>query len=223
MEKSNMKKVKVNFLLAGIWLIAFIVLTVLVIAVDVQPIGPMESEIGLASVNGAMLRSYNPIWDIVSDVSSILALLTAAGFGCLGLWQWISRKSLKKVDIDLLILAGSYIVLALIYVFFEIVIINYRPILMDGMLEASYPSSHTVLVCGIMLTTGAQLKSRVKCRPLCIIGVVLCALIMIVTALGCVFAGVHWYTDVLAGVLLSGALAYCYNGVTGLLKCKLKK
>lgn len=212
-----MKKNKINFLLAAIFFIAFIILTALVLLVDVQPIGPLGSEIGLASINSSLLLPYNPVWDAVSDVASAFALLVAGVFAFFGLWQWLGRKSLKKVDPDLFALAGFYFVLALVYVLFEIVVVNYRPILMDGVLEASYPSSHTVLVYGILLTAIMQFKKRIQRKPWCILLTVLCSLMMVLVAVGRIFAGVHWCTDVLSGILLSGALAFCYSGISNLL------
>lgn len=215
-----MKRARLNFILAGICLLLFAVLTVLLVTVDVQPVGPLGSRVGLASVNWDFFEGYgsNPVWYAISEGMGVVALLTAAGFGCFGVWQWITRKSLKKVDIDLFALAACYVVLVLIYLLFELVIVNYRPVLMDGFLEASYPSSHTVLVCTIMMTTVFQLKGRVRNKALRRALVLICGLVMILTVIGRLLSGVHWYTDVLAGILLSGTLAYCYFGVTFLLK-----
>ncbi len=208
------KSAKKCFLLAGVFLFLFLLLTLLVMKVDVQPIGPQNSEVGLATLNGAVfeLCGSNPIWYTISEGLGIISLLCAAGFGCLGIWQWISRKSLKKVDKSLFVLAGFYVAVAVIYVLFEVVIINCRPILVDGVLEASYPSSHTILVCSIMLTTALQLQQRLRNKPIRTVLQVLCCLIIVLTALGRILAGVHWYTDVFAAILISAALVFSYLG-----------
>lgn len=210
MKKSAQK----CFLLAGVFLFLFLLLTLLVMKVDVQPIGPQNSAVGLATINGAVFETCgsNPIWYTLSEVLGIVALLCAAGFGCLGIWQWITRKSLKNVDKSLFILAGFYVAVALVYALFEIVVINYRPVLEAGILEASYPSSHTVLVCCIMLTTALQLQERLKNKILRMVLQSLCCLVLLFTALGRIFSGVHWYTDVLAAVLISAALVFAYLG-----------
>lgn len=216
------KSAKKCFLLAGVFLFLFLLLTLLVMKVDVQPIGPQNSEVGLATINGAIFEvcGSNPIWYTISEGLGIIALLCVAGFGCLGVWQWISRKSLKKVDKSLFVLAGFYVAVAVVYVLFEVIVINYRPILVDGVLEASYPSSHTVLVCSIMLTTALQLQQRLKNKPLRAILQVLCCLIIVLTALGRILAGVHWYTDVVAALLISGVLVFAYLGTLRQLKIK---
>lgn len=202
------------YLLSGVFFFLFLFLTLLVIKVDVQPIGPKDSCVGLASLNGAVyeLCGSNPIWYAVSEGLGIVALLCVAGFAGLGVWQWISRKSLKRVDKSLYVLAGFYVAVVVIYALFEVVVINYRPVLVEGVLEASYPSSHTVLVCCIMLTTALQLGERIKNKPLRLVLQSVCCVIFILTAVGRILAGVHWYTDVLAAILISGALVFAYLG-----------
>ncbi len=209
------KSAKKCFLFAGVFLFLFLLLTFLVMKVDVQPIGPQNSQVGLATVNGAIFEicGSNPIWYTISEAFGVLALLCAFGFACLGIWQWISRKSLKKVDKSLLVLAGFYGAVGIVYALFEIVVINYRPVLEEGILEASYPSSHTVLVCSIMLTTALQLQLRLRNKPLRTALQGFCCLSIVLTALGRLFAGVHWYTDVLAAILISVVLVFAYLGI----------
>ena len=210
------------YLLAGVFFFLFLLLTLLVTKVDVQPIGPQDSFVGLASLNGAVfeLCGSNPIWYTVSEGLGIVALLCVAGFAGFGIWQWISRKSLKKVDNSLFVLAGFYVAVAVVYALFEVIVINYRPVLVEGVLEASYPSSHTVLVCCIMLTTALQLGARIKNKPLRLVLQWICCVIFILTAVGRIFAGVHWYTDVLAAILISGALVFAYLGTVRQLNAK---
>ena len=216
------KSARTCFWIAGICLFLFLLLTFLVLKVDVQPIGPQNSVVGLATVNGAVFEfcGSNPIWYTISEVCGIVALLCAAGFACLGGWQWISRKSLKKVDKSLYLLAAFYVLVGIVYVLFEVLVINYRPVLVDGVLEASYPSSHTILVCSIMLSTVAQLQGRIRKKAICLPLQILCCVLLTLTAVGRILAGVHWYTDVVAALLISGALVFAYLGVQRQLKLK---
>lgn len=200
---------------AGIFLFLFLLLTFLVMKVDVQSIGPNGSTVGLATINGTAFQYFgsNPIWYTISEALGVVALLIVAGCGCLGIWQWISRKSLRKVDKPLFFLAGLYAVTLFFYAFFEVVIINYRPVPVDGVLEASYPSSHTMLVCVILLSAFFYLKSRIQSRPLRVFLFVGACAIVVCTALGRLLAGVHWCTDVIAAILLSGVLVCTYQGL----------
>ena len=203
-------------------MVLFLLLTFLVLKTDVQPIGPQGSSVGLATVNGAVFEfcGSNPIWYTISEICGIVALLCAGGFACLGGWQWISRKSLKQVDKSLYLLAAFYVLVGIVYVLFEIIVINCRPVLVEGVLEASYPSSHTVLVSCIMLSTAAQLQGRIRKKAICLPLQILCCVLVALTAVGRILAGVHWYTDVIAALLVSGVLIFAYLGVQRQLKIK---
>ena len=163
-----MKKQKI-YLAAAILLFGlFCLFTALVISVDVQPIGPNESKIGLASMNGAFREAlgttegYNELWYDISELAGLIPLAMAGGFAILGLCQAIKRKSLLKVDNHLFVLAGFYAAVLVAYVAFEIIKINFRPVLMEGVLEASYPSSHTMLSLGICTTAIFELHELLK-------------------------------------------------------------
>lgn len=197
-------------LTAGICIGLFLLLIILLKTVDVRPIGPMSSSVGLAALNGAFKDGigYHEGLEKVSDLLGKLALLIAAGFACLGLYQLVTRKSLKKVDADLFALAGLYAALVLVYVFFEKCVVNYRPLILDeakGM-EPSFPSSHTMLSVVIFLSAAYEVRRRLKDvtiqKPVCIALAALCA----VTVLCRLFSGVHWLTDILGGLLISAAL-----------------
>ena len=142
---------------------------------------------------------------------SLVPVACALGFGLLGLFQWLSRKSLLKVDASLLVLGGFYLVVLAAYLFFERCVINHRPVLIDGILEASYPSSTTLLVLCIMPTTGTQLRRRIQSRALrggVTLGIAVFTAFMVV---GRLISGVHWLTDIIGGALLSGGLVAFYQ------------
>ena len=185
----------------------FLLLILLVSFVDVQTVPATGMEMGLSHINFAFsnLIGVNPLLYTLTTVLGIFLILVVVWFGLKGLMQLIHRKSLLKVDREILTLGGLYVVLALVYVFFEKVIINYRPIIMEGETEAeaSFPSSHTMLVCVVMgsaiMLLGRYIKDEKTRRVLKIVFY----LVIAVTVLGRLFSGVHWLTDILGGVLIS--------------------
>ena len=216
MKKQNQK----NFYRGAYFLIAFVLWTVLLRFIDVKQIGPQNSKVGLATINqfvhnltGTNMTLYN-----ITDWLGLAPIFFAMGFGVLGLLQWIKRKSLKKVDYSILVLGGFYIVVMAVYILFEYVVINYRPTLINGILEVSYPSSTTLLVMCVMPTAIMQLKDRLENGILkkCIIWVIVLFIIFMVA--GRIISGVHWITDIIGGVLLSIGLVTIYQAVVNLKK-----
>ena len=208
----------------------FFLFTALVMTVDVQPIGPNGSTVGLASINGAFrdalgtTESYNELWYNISELAGLIPLATAGCFAIFGLCQAIKRKSLFKVDSHLFVLAGFYAALLLAYVGFEIIEINFRPVLIEGELEASYPSSHTMLSVGIMTTAIFELHELIKNKKaLLIIFDVACIAVALTVLLGRLLSGVHWLTDIIAGILIVSALICLYRYGVILIQNKKEK
>lgn len=203
---------------AGLLLAAFLLLTLVVLFIDVQPIGPEGSSVGLATLNGAAHRLFgvSMTWYAITDWLGLASLAVALGFAVLGLCQLVRRRSLLRVDTSVLLLGGLYMLLIAAYAFFELCIVNYRPILMDGVLEASYPSSHTMLTVGIMASAPIALRvlltgRRAAHRAADTLG----TLVIGFTVVGRLLSGVHWLTDILGGVLLASALVLAYAALAG--------
>ncbi|MBO6094010.1 MAG: phosphatase PAP2 family protein, partial [Oscillospiraceae bacterium] len=76
--------------------------------------------------------------------------------------------------------------------------------------EASFPSSHTMLVCVIMGSSIPLLGKYVKSDVLCTVLRIICAAIIAVTVIGRLISGVHWFTDILGGILISVMLLNLY-------------
>lgn len=210
-EKKNVKK---YFISGAIGFLLFAILTALVKTVDVKAVGPLGSKIGLSGINtyfrdlvGVNMNLYD-----MTELLGYLAIAVAAGFALLGAWQLIKGKSIKAVDTDILVLGGLLVALAGAYVFFEIVIVNYRPIIMDGKLEASFPSSHTMLSVAIFGAAVHQLFMRIENKATRITLTVIAVFLMTATVIGRILSGVHWLTDILAGVILSASLLMFYIG-----------
>lgn len=214
----NMKsKNKQNFLITGLMFAVFAVFTLTVKLIDVQPIGPNGSSVGFASVNSKLFQALGQsgLWDKLTDVFLLAALLSAVCFAVLGLYQLIKRKSFAKVDRSIYVLAGLYVSAAVMYVLFEVVDVNFRPVLVDGALEASYPSTHTMIVCALLTSAVLQIKERVESKGICTAVTVISILLIVLTAVGRLLSGMHWLTDVLGGLLLGEALVMLYKSVAG--------
>lgn len=211
-----MKKSKQYGIVTGILFILFALFTLVVKMIDVQAIGPMNAKVGLATLNQAAASFFgvHEIWYTITDYLGYLAIAAAFAFALWGLVQFIRRKSLWKVDSAILSLAGLYILVVAFYVFFEIVIVNYRPVLMEGVLEASYPSSHTMLVVAIMASAPIALKRLIGQHKAAVgIAQITAAIVIVVTVVGRMLSGVHWLTDIIGGVLLSAAIVMLYVSI----------
>lgn len=190
----------------------FVAWTVALCLVDVQPIGPRGSMVGLATLNrwvhegvGVHLSLY-----VITDWLSLIPLAMVIAFAFKGLVQWIKRKRLQSVDRDLLLLGGFYLTVFALYLLFEYLVINYRPILIEGVLEPSYPSSTTVLVLCVISGAIIHLKQRMRqgWHKRCILILLgAFAAFMVVARL---LSGVHWVTDIIGGILLGAALVWTY-------------
>lgn len=147
----------------------------------------------------------------ITDWLSIIPFGAAAGFALLGLMQWTKRRKLLKVDYNLLVLGGFYIIVMAVYLFFEMVVITHRPVLIDGQLEVSYPSSTTMLVLCVMSTAAMQLKNRIRNPILKRCAVTAIVIFTVLMTLGRLLSGVHWLTDIIGGSLLSAGLVTMYH------------
>lgn len=211
-----MKKEKSSYILAGVSFALFILLIILLRTVDVQSIGPEGTAVGLATVNGAFqnLFGFNKLWYVITKALGGVAILTAFAFALLFIWQTAGRKDIKKTDRELVNLMALYAIWVCLYVFFDKVIVNYRPIIMAGdeHVEASFPSTHTILGCVIMGSAMMILGKYIKNETLKKVLLIACAAVIAVTVIGRLISGVHWLTDIIGGVILSACLLFMYKG-----------
>ena len=211
-----MQKKERNILFLGFSLIvAFVIWTILVLNVDVQPLGQNGTEIGFATFNcwfHKLTGSHMTIYTI-TDWLGLIPIFVCMVFGGMGFLQLIKRRSLFKVDYDIIVLGIYYITVIFAYLVFEMIPINYRPILIEGIMEVSYPSSTTLLVLCVMPTLMEQTIRRVKnemSKRIINIFVICFSVCMVI---GRLISGVHWFTDIVGAILLSSGLFCIYQAV----------
>ena len=202
-----------KYVLPSILLICFVVFTILVRCIDVQPVGPENSLIGFATINTAIHNFFGEhhLWYTLTQVFGVLAIGVAAAFACVGFVQLIQRKSLLKVDRSILALGFVYLAVIILYVIFEKLAVNVRPVITDEGLEPSYPSTHTMLILTILGTARYAVKKLFQNPKIVQILQILCLIIMILTVIGRLICGVHWFTDIIGGLLISGTLVGFYS------------
>lgn len=211
-----MKKNRKDMFTYGFALLAgFVLWTILILTVDVKPIGVNDTLVGFSSLNimfhhftGVHISLYN-----ITDWLGLVPIFVCCLFAFIGLSQLIKRKSIFKVDIDIITLGIYYIIVIIGYLLFEMFPINYRPVLINGCMEASYPSSTTLLVLSVMPTLSFQINRRFKnisVKKIINIFVILFSIFMVY---GRIVSGVHWISDIIGSMMLSSGLFYLYKGL----------
>ncbi|MBR2366613.1 MAG: phosphatase PAP2 family protein [Oscillospiraceae bacterium] len=216
-----MKNGKKLIWISLLFFLLFAAFTAIVMTVDVQRIGPEETSVGLATFNGAYAKTvgYRDGWYRLSELTGTLSLLTAAAFSLWTLIQMIRRRGIFRAEKRLLLLLGFYALVAVIYVLFDHLVINYRPVILDEGLELSYPSSHTLLAMCVMGTAAVQLGVRfAERKAIRNLTVCTCVLLLVLTVVGRALSGVHWLTDIIGSILLSAALVFLYVGLLAYLE-----
>lgn len=193
----------------------FMLWTVLITTIDIQPVGVNGTKIGFAELN----LWFHSLWDInmslynITDWLGLVPVFVCICFASLGFFQLIKRRSFLKVDIDIITLGIYYIIVISCYLIFEMIPINYRPILINGFMEASYPSSTTLLVMCVMPTLILQAYLRLRNDLIKRIIYIVSVLFTLFMVLGRLISGVHWLTDIIGSALLSIGLFSIYKSV----------
>jgi undecaprenyl-diphosphatase len=196
-------------------IVAFVLWTILMQVIDVQNIGVNGTKVGFATLNNWFhsFTGVNMTLYTITDWLGLVPIFICMFFCMFGFVQLIKRKSLLKVDFSLVILGVYYIIIILCYLTFEIISINYRPILINGFMEASYPSSTTLLVLCVMPTLVLQVNRRLENDRIRRITSILTILFSLFMVIGRLISGVHWITDIIGSILLSTGLFCIYKSV----------
>ena len=218
-KRRRTRKMKKNsyrpFICGCVCMMVFIIWTIAVRKVDVQSIGPNSTDVGFATWNGWFheLTGVHMELYTITDWLGLIPVFVCMIFAGIGLKQWINRRNLFKVDHDILILGIYYVVVILSYLFFERIPINYRPVLIEGRMEVSYPSSTTLLVLCVMPTLIEQTMRRMKSKKLKQAIRYVTVWFSACVVLGRLVSGVHWFTDIVGATILSAGLFLIYKGV----------
>lgn len=209
MEK-NTKNYLVFAIEMSIITIAFIIL---LMKYDVQPIGPQNSEIGLASLNSflAGVFTYSDKWYHLSQLLGYAAFGVCGIYAIAGLIELIQRKSIAKVDRAITVMGLFYLIVLVLYFFFNKFAVNYRPIILDEVLEPSFPSSHTMLVCCVFGMAIASFDKLIENVGIKVILDIIAGLAIGLMVLARTLSGVHWFTDIFAGILFSITIVAFYH------------
>ena len=201
-------------LLTGAGLVgAFALWTVLIQCVDVQAVGQNGTKIGFAGFNVwfHQLTGVHMMIYTITDWLGLVPIFICLCFGVLGLVQLIKRRSPLRVDPDILLLGVYYLLVIACYLIFEMIPVNYRPVLIEGRLEASYPSSTTLLVLSVMPTLMFQANRRVSNTMVRRVSAIFAVAFSAFMVIGRLISGVHWATDIIGSVLLSAGLYMLYR------------
>ncbi len=219
-------KQAIKWVCAVLLLCVFVGLTYATTHVDVRPIGPQSTQVGLSRLNEKIFdlcgvernengTVLNERFYQLTEMLGYASIAVCAIFCVLGLIQWITRRSLKRVDRTLYCLAGLYIVTIALYVVFNKLVINYRPMIMAGetMPEPSFPSSHSMLVMVVMGSTVMVLKEYVESIPARTLLKIICILVLLAMVGLRLLSGVHWPSDIAAGCVMGGMLLFLFSAV----------
>lgn len=192
------------FIISGSLFGAFLLFTILVTCIDVKAVGFDGTNIGFADFNKILLNAFgsSSVAKLLSNILGYASLALAICFVCVFLYQWIKRKSLKKIDKKLYVLMLLYVLVAIAYILFLFVTINYRP----TALESSYPSSHTLLFCSIFVSAMFYLNYFTKNQKLTKVLQVVLGFLALFGVVCRLLSGVHWATDIIGAIVLSSAL-----------------
>jgi len=208
------RNIKTILLSGMVILIMFGIWTVLIQTINVQPIGQNGTNIGFADMNVKFheLTGVNMTLYTITDWLGLVPVAVCMIFAVLGAVQLFTRQSLIKVDTDILLLGVYYVIVIFCYLIFEMIPINYRPVPINGFMEASYPSSTTLLVLSVMPTLCFQSYHRIKRAAIKHIIYLFAILFSMFMVIGRTISGVHWLTDIIGSVLLSAGLYLIYHG-----------
>lgn len=185
-------------------LLLFLLFLIMLYTVDVKNIGAGVTKVGLCFINNhSFMASNASMWDKISDVCMYLGIGVIGALFILGVVQLIQRKNILKVDKEILVFGCLVVLMIIIWLFFDkVLIVNNRPILVDGKVECSFPSTHIMITSFALLSGSYYLFKKINKKHLTIIMYVASAIIVTICFLGRVLSGMHFLTDAVCGLLM---------------------
>ena len=218
-------KMKLSVIISSVLTFCFVLFTILVKFVDTGYVGITGKKIGLSSLNAAVFEKVkvSDFFDKLSDVVMVVTIILIAVVLAVAVIQLFKRKSLKKIDKEVYSFVIVLILTAIVYVLFEIVDLNFRPILVDGKVEASYPSTHTMIALVVFMCYGAYFLFNAKSKSIKILSVSAFSVLIVLAVLFRVLSGMHWITDIIASIILSHMLASYYILINNIIQKMVDK
>ena len=210
--KENIKQI----ILTSLMIVLATLFTIAVDKIDTTIV--WGQDIGFSKINIAVhqILQTSDSFDMLSDICLVASALLLGGLVFMGSYQLIAGKGFKKVDKELL-LGGAVIALTVIvYLFFEKVIINFRPVLENGYLEASYPSTHVLFCVVINMITIDYLHAKIKNKKFMVPAVALVGALTLFGFVARVLSGMHWMTDIVGALIISSAFVMLYFTLKGI-------
>jgi undecaprenyl-diphosphatase len=210
-----MKNSKKYLISSIILVIIAIIFTILVKVFDKGAIGPNNTIVGMQVINDYFknMFPFNETLYKITKYAGFVPLLFGVYYAIIGLMQLIKGKSLKKVDNRIYLIGGFYILVLILYLFFEKVALNYRPVIIDGELEASFPSTHTLLAICFFISSAMVSKYYIKNDTLRKVINIFSIVFMFFIVIGRMICGCHWFTDIIGGIIISLTLLNIFYAI----------
>lgn len=147
-------------------------------------------------------------WNLITDIILASSLAVLAVFAILAFCQWIKRKSLAKIDPELLWLPLPLVLMAATYFIFDkLLILSTRP---NGSGESSFPSTHVMVVTTIFAIAAILIPKYVKSDLIRTFLYAAMLTLVATTCVGRVLADMHWIADVIGALVFSAIFVIIY-------------
>lgn len=201
-----MRRKSLDIIISILWLI-LLIFTILVSFVDVKIYNVTNTEIGLYSLNKIFLvNSINSNYiNIISNGIFLICLLVIILMLLLITFEYFKTKKINKNNLNFII---HFLIMVLIWIIFDkILIINYRPILINGNIEGSYPSTHVMVSTFVLLFLSDKLKKIFKNDK---IFYIISIGLIIIQSISRILLTMHWFTDIIGGLLIGCLLFFTF-------------
>ncbi|MBQ3830409.1 MAG: phosphatase PAP2 family protein [Spirochaetales bacterium] len=192
------------------FLVIFLLFTYMVMKYDTAPVGFGGSVIGFSRFNTAFHELFpgDKGCYAASETLGYICLMLAGANAIIAIADFIRHRGIMNMHRRNIITMCYYAVVVAFYVLFEFVVINQRP----TEAEASYPSSHTMLALCVLYSEFVLLGfAAERNRSWASVFRIVCIVAMLSMIAFRLLSGVHWFTDICGGILLSLSLMMFYR------------
>ena len=188
-----------------------ILLVTLIIALLYIDVGYVNGNVGLFVINNFFATyKINSSWDIFTTVILDITFVFIFTLVGIGIFQAIKRRSILKIDRNVVVTEILVVLMLLFSLFFSnVIFINNSPVLQNGVEVSSFPSNHIVIVTFVFLTLATLVKDYFEIVKIGKINIICkfvsfgIAIIMIaLMVVGKTLSGRIWFTDAISGLLL---------------------